>query len=112
MKVSVADFEIHLAAFVKKIASAMPSPLYKFAVGTFAAANAGRIESLLTGVSDAEGMIDLDKAKSLVEAGFEASGDELVLNLPGIPLLGMQSVNFKLTKADIEQFFNDFTKEV
>lgn len=111
MKVTLADFEIHLGAFMKKVASAMPSPLYKFAVGAFTAANAGRIESLLAGVTDAEGMIDLDEARRLTDAGFAASGDDLVINLPGVPLLGMQSVAFKLTKADVNEFFAGFTPQ-
>lgn len=109
MKVSVADFEIHLMAFVKDIANVMPSPVHKFAIGTLAAANVGRIEGLLTASADAEGMIDIDKAKKLVDAGFAASGDTLTLNIPGLPLLGLQSVELKVKKDDADRFFAGFS---
>jgi hypothetical protein len=109
MKVSVADFEIHLASFFKDVASAMPSSVHKFAIGAFATANAKRIENALVDVSDAEGMIDLDKAKALVDGGFSASGDVLALTIPGVPILGLPSVNFKLSKADADKFFAGFS---
>lgn len=108
MKVSVADFEIHLMAFIKDIANAMPSPIHKFAIGTIAAANIGRIEDVLITSADSEGMIDLDKIKKLVDAGFAASGDTLTLNIPGLPLLGLQSVEFKIKKDDTDKFFTGF----
>lgn len=109
MKVSVADFEIHLMAFIKDIADAMPSSIHKFAIGALAAANIGRIEGVLTTSADAEGMIDLDKIKKLVDSGFAASGDTLTINIPGLPLLGLQSVEFKIKKADADKFFTGFS---
>ena len=109
MKVSVADFEIHLMAFVKDIANVMPSPVHKFAIGTLAAANIGRVEGILATSADAEGMIDLDNAKKLVDAGFAASGDTLTLNIPGLPLLGLQSVELKIKKSDTDKFFAGFS---
>jgi hypothetical protein len=109
MKVSVADFEIHLMAFIKDIANVMPSPIHKFAIGTLAAANVGRIEGILATSADAEGMIDLDKTKKLIDAGFAASGDTLTINIPALPLLGLQSVEFKIKKADIDKFFAGFS---
>lgn len=109
MKVSVADFEIHLMAFIKDIADVMPSPIHKFAIGILSAANIGRIENMLAASADAEGMIDLDKTKKLIDAGFAVSGDTLTLNIPGLPLLGLQSVEFKVKKADTDKFFAGFT---
>jgi hypothetical protein len=109
MKVSVADFEIHLMAFIKDIANVMPSPIHKFAIGTLAAANIGRIEGVLASSADAEGMIDIDKTKKLVDAGFASAGDTLTLNIPGLPILGLQSVEFKIKKADADKFFAGFS---
>ena len=109
MKVSVSDFEIHLASFLKDIASVMPSPIHKFAVGAFAAAKIKDVEAFLMSLADEEGFIDLDKAHSVITAGFASSGDTLVIPIPGVPLFGLQGVNFKFTKADADKFFAGFT---
>lgn len=109
MKVSVADFEIHLASFFKDVASTMPSQVHQFAVGALATANAKLIENALVGASDAEGMIDLNRAKAVVDGGFSASGDVLELTIPGVPLLGLPNVNFRLSKKDTDKFFAGFS---
>lgn len=109
MKVSVADFEIHLASFFKDVASTMPDSVHKFAIGSLATANVKRIENALVGASDAGGMIDLAKAKAAVDGGFSASGDVLEMTIPGVPLLGLPDVNFRLSKKDTDKFFAGFS---
>lgn len=109
MKVSVADFEIHLTAFLKDIAAAMPSGVHKFAVGVLMAANMKKIEDFLVSAADKEGNIDLDTARTLIESGFATSGGSLVIAIPAIPLLGLQSVNMTFTKQDSDKFFDGFT---
>jgi hypothetical protein len=109
MKVSVADFEIHLTAFLKDIAAAMPSGVHKFAIGVLMAANMKKIEEFLVSTADKEGNIDLDTARTLIESGFSTSGGSLVIAIPAIPLLGLQSVNLTFTKQDSDKFFDGFT---
>ena len=109
MKVSVADFEIHLTAFLKEIAAAMPSGVHKFAIGVLMAANMKKIEDFLVSAADKEGNIDLDTARTLIESGFAASGGSLVIEIPAIPLLGLQSVNMTFKKQDSDKFFDGFS---
>lgn len=109
MKVSVADFEIHLTAFLKDVASVMPSGVHKFAVGVLMAANMKKIEDFLVSAADKDGNIDLDTARILIESGFATSGGSLAIEIPAIPLLGLQSVNMTFTKQDSDKFFDGFT---
>lgn len=109
MKVSVADFEIHLTAFLKDIAAAMPSGVHKFAIGVLMATNMKKIEDFLVSVADKEGNINLDTARTSIESGFAISGGSLVIEIPAIPLLGLQSVNITFTKQDSDKFFNGFS---
>lgn len=109
MKVSTGDFEIHLSAFLKEIASAMPSGIHKFGVGVLSVANARKIEEFLVSLSGDDGMIDLDRAKELIDGGFAATNGSLELNIPGLPIIGLGSVNFKITKQDTDRFFAGFS---
>ena len=108
MKVSIADFEIHLMAFIKDIANVMPSQIHKFAIGSIVAANLKRIEDMIKLSADKDGMIDVDNAKKIIDAGFAASGDTITINLPSIPLLGLRGVDFNITKTDSDKFFAGF----
>jgi hypothetical protein len=109
MKVSVADFEIHLTAFLKDVAAAMPSGVHKFAVGVLMAANMKKIEDFLVSAADKEGNINLDTARTLIKSGFATSGGSLTIEIPAIPLLGLQSVNMTFTEQDSDKFFDGFT---
>lgn len=108
MKVSLSDFEIQLGYFVKEIINAMPSPIHKFAVGAYFAAKTKAIEDFLLTMADKDNNIDIDEARKIIDAGFSASGDNISLPIQGIPMIGLDSVNLKISKEDINKFFEGF----
>lgn len=110
MKVTVSDFELHLAQFMKQVADTMPSSLHKFLGGAMIATGAAKVESFLKEQADADGMIDTGKLRKLVESGFAASGGEVVIPFgnPSLSAFGIAPVNVKLTKADADRFFAGF----
>ena len=74
MKVSVNDFELHLMPFMKKIADSMPTSLHKWLGGAMIATSAVQIENFIKSQADADGMVDLDNMRKLVDSGFTSSG--------------------------------------
>lgn len=112
MKVSVADFELHLMPFMKKIADTMPTSLHKWIGGAMIATSVGKIEGLLRSQADENGMVDTDKLQGLVNAGFTSSGGEVVIPFgnDGLAAFGVKPVNIKIQKADADQFFAGFTR--
>lgn len=110
MKVSVADFELHLMPFLKQVADHMPTSLHKFLGGAMIATSTLKVEDFLKGQADSDGMIDTDRVKKLVDSGFSASGGEVVIPFgsPALTAFGVKPVNIKLTKADADQFFAGF----
>ena len=112
MKVSVNDFEMHLLPFMKKVADSMPTSLHKFLGGAMIATSTLKVEDFLRGQADAEGMIDTDRIKRLIDSGFSASGGDVVIPFgnPALTAFGVKPVNVKITKADADQFFAGFTE--
>lgn len=110
MKVSVADFELHLMPLLKKVADKMPTSLHKWIGGAMIATSAGKVESFVRSRADADGMVDLDEFRRLVDAGFEASGGEVVVPFgsEGLSAFGIRPVNIRITKSDADQFFGGF----
>lgn len=109
MKVSVADLEAHLMAFLKQVADTMPSSLHKWIGGAMVAGSAMKVESFLKDQADADGMIDLDAIRHLVDAGFGSSGGEVVVPMgSSLQAFGLRPVNIKITKEDADKFFNGF----
>lgn len=110
MKVSVADFELHLMPFLKRIADTMPTSLHKWLGGAMIATSAGKIESFIQSRADQEGMVDLDDMRRLVDSGFAASGGEVTIPFgsDSLTAFGVKPVNVKLTKADADRFFSEF----
>lgn len=110
MKVSVTDLEAHLMSFLKKVADTMPSSLHKWIGGAMVAGSAMKVESFLKDHADADGMIDLDAIKRLVDAGFESSGGSVVVPMGGsLQMFGFGPVNIKITKEDADSFFSGFS---
>lgn len=110
MKVSVNDFELHLMPFMKKIADTMPTSLHKWLGGAMIATSAGKIDAFVKSRADAEGMVDLDEMRKLVDSGFEASGGEVVIPFgnDSLSAFGVKPVNVKLNKVDTDRFFAGF----
>lgn len=110
MKVSVNDFESHLVPFMKKVADSMPTSLHKFLGGAMIATSTLKVEDFLKGQADADGMIDTDRIKRLIDSGFSASGGDVVIPFgnPSLTAFGVRPVNVKITKADADQFFAGF----
>lgn len=111
MKVPVNDFEIHLMSFLKQVADTMPSSLHKWIGGAMVAGSAMKVESFLKDQADADGMIDLDALRRLVDAGFSSSGGEVILPMGGsLQAFGLRPVNIKITKDDADRFFAGFSE--
>ena len=110
MKVSVNDFELHLMPFMKKIADSMPTSLHKWLGGAMIATSAVQIENFIKSQADADGMVDLDNMRKLVDSGFTSSGGEVVIPFGNDALsrFGVRPVNVKITKSDTDQFFAGF----
>lgn len=110
MKVSISDLEVHLMSFLKKVADTMPSSLHKWIGGAMVAGSAMKVESFLKEYADADGMIDIDSVKRLVDAGFDSSGGEVVLPMGGaLQSFGFRPVNIKITREDTDRFFAGFS---
>ena len=110
MKVTVSDFELRLIPFLKKVADTMPTSLHRWIGGAMVASSAKRIEGLLAGFADKDGMIDLDDVKKIVQSGFASSGGEVVIPFGNDTLntFGLKTVNVKLTQTDADEFFKTF----
>lgn len=110
MKVSVSDFETHLMPFMKRIADTMPTSLHKWIGGAMIATSAGKVENFIKSQADADGMIDTDKMRKLVNSGFSASGGDVVIPFgsDSLSAFGVKPVNIRITKADADQFFSGF----
>ena len=113
MKISVGDFELRMVPFLKQVLGTMPSSLHKWVGGIIIAKSAGRIENLVKTVAGADGMVDLDELKKLSDAGFEASGGELVMTVgdESLSMFGLRPVNVKLTKADVDGLLSDMARQ-
>ena len=111
MKVSVADFEAHLIPFMKRVADTMPTSLHKFLGGAMIATSTMKVEDFLKGQAGADGMVDTDRIKRLIDSGFSASGGDVVIPFGSAALtaFGVKPVNVKITKADSDQFFSGFS---
>ena len=110
MKVPVSDFEANLMSFLKQVADTMPSSLHKWIGGAMVAGSSLKIERFLQDNSDADGMIDIDALKRIVEAGFHSSGGEVVVPLGSqLQAFGLRPVNVRITKEDAEKFFKNFS---
>ena len=110
MKVPAANFEGRLLWLAQRIGDTMPSKLHKWIGGAMLAKGLSGAETLLASLSDKDGMVDLDEVKKIVDAGFKASGGDVVIPFRTSGLLAniVDPVNVKITKADADEFFAGF----
>lgn len=69
-----------------------------------------KVENFLKGQADADGMVDTDRIKRLVDSGFSASGGDVVIPFgsDALAAFGVRPVNVRITKADADGFFGGF----
>ena len=110
MKVSVNDFELRLMPFMMQIADTMPTSLHKWLGGAMIATSAGKIDGFVRSLADADGMVDLDNVRKLIDSGFTASGGEVVIPFgsDALSAFGVKPVNVKIAKADADRFLAGF----
>lgn len=110
MKVSIADFELKLMPFMKKIVESMPSSLHKFLGGAMIATSATKLEEFIRSQADESGMVDINKMRQLVNSGFEASGGTVIIPFGSEALtrFGVSPVNVKISRNDADMFFAEF----
>lgn len=109
MLVTVSDFENHLVQFLEEAIGTIEDTSMKFFGGAALAMNAGKLDSLIKSQADSNGMIDLDKFKKVIDAGFNASGGEMKIPFGDkLSILGLRPIVLKFTQADADKFFGGF----
>lgn len=104
MKVSVQDFNKALAVFEGEVIDTFKTSFQKFIAGAALAASQGRIDAVLAQFSS-DGQVDVDAIRRVVEAGMARCGGEF-FEVPIDFGLNFGHVDTKITKADIDKFFD------
>lgn len=104
MKVSVADFGKGLALFESELISGIKSSFFKFAAGAVLGSPAmkKKVDDFLGQFADADGMIDTDAVRAMVDAGMNACGGQFKLSMD-YGVFGRSDTT--ITVADVEKFF-------
>lgn len=108
MKVTLQEFKAAFALFQTEFIATMKTGLQKFIVGAVLAASGGKIDEFLAQFTDAEGMVDVDAIKAIVDAGMKQCGGqfELPINFGTLAAIGATPVNVTISLADVEKFFS------
>lgn len=114
MKVKVADFKKALVDFEAKLVASQSTKMNKFAMGVALAGLNQGTDKMLAKFIDADGMVDAGLLRSYVSAGMKAAGmedGESALEIvpeidPALRLIGVTIKSIKLTKDDLEEFFD------
>jgi hypothetical protein len=84
-KVKKEIVEAGILKLLANITTTMPSPTYKFLLGSISAMatlnNGQKIHEMLGIVADNEGYIDLSTMKTIINSGFDASGGKITIDL-------------------------------
>lgn len=113
MKLTVADFKKGLVDFEAKLVDSQSTKMNKFAMGVALAGLNQGTDKMLAKFIGADGMVDAGLLRSYVSAGMKAAGmedGESALEIvpeidPALRLVGVTIKNIKLTKDDLEEFF-------
>lgn len=113
MKLTVADFKKGLVDFEAKLVASQSTKMNKFAMGVALAGLNQGTDKMLAKFIDADGMVDAGLLRSYVSAGMKAAGmedGESALEIvpeidPALRLIGVTIKNIKLTKDDLDEFF-------
>ena len=106
MKVNVTDFEADLVLFLKKLVGTMPTTGHKFLAGAMLTASAKRVEDLVLSVAE-EGMVDLDRLKTLADSGFLSSDGKASFTLGEGTAWLLKPVTVTVTREDVEEFLRE-----
>ena len=107
MKVTITDFKTAFALFQAEFIGTFNTSLQKFIVGAVLAASGQKIDAFIAQFADADGMVDVDAMRSIVDAGMKQSGGvvELPINFGALASIGATPVNVKIGLQDVEKFF-------
>lgn len=113
MKLTIADFKKGLVDFEAKLVASQSTKMNKFAMGVALAGLNQGTDKMLAKFIDADGMVDAGLLRSYVSAGMKAAGmedGESALEIvpeidPALRLIGVTIKNIKLTKDDLDEFF-------
>lgn len=113
MKLTVADFKKGLVDFEAKLVASQSTKMNKFAMGVALAGLNQGTDKMLAKFIDEDGMVDAGLLRSYVSAGMKAAGmedGESALEIapdigPGLRFMGVTIKNIKLTKDDLDEFF-------
>ena len=113
MKLTVADFKKGLVDFEAKLVDSQSTKMNKFAMGVALAGLNQGTDKMLAKFIGADGMVDAGLLRSYVSAGMKAAGmedGESALEIvpeidPALRLIGVTIKNIKLTKDDLDEFF-------
>lgn len=114
--------EVLEAAIVKllaKITSTMPTPTYKFLLGSASAlmtvSNQKKVDEMLGTVADTEGYIDLDQVHAVIDGGFNASGGKISIDLfkktSGLMSLLVSPLTLTISKQDIDELLAEVEQQ-
>ena len=107
MKVTVQAFKAALAMFQTEFIDVMKTPLNKFIVGAALAASGKKIDAMVAQFTDAEGMVDVDAIKAIIDGGMKGCGGQfhMPINFGVLSTIGATPVNITFKLADVDKFF-------
>lgn len=113
MKVSIDEFNTKLSAFLKEVSQTPRDQANRFLAAAALDLKAQEIRRGVGMLADADGMVDTDAVKHMIDAGFEASGGliQVPIGHPVLAFLKAQPEIVDITKADSDKFFAAFQKQ-
>lgn len=104
--------EIVSAAIIKlltNMTATMPTSTYRFLMGGMSAfatmKGLGKIEELMSVITDEDGLVDIDMLHNMIQSAFTASGGTLQIDLfngNGLMSMIVKPLKLNITMADIE----------
>ena len=106
MKVPFPDFKNALALFESEAIGTMKTTMQKFLAGAALAARAKEIDAMIAQYAP-DGFVDVDAIRAIVNSGLKHSGGvvEIPVNFGVLGAIGATPVTVKISKADIDKFF-------
>lgn len=118
-KVKKEVLEAAVLKLLAKITTTMPTPTYKFLLGSATALmtvnNRKKVDEMLCTVADADGYIDLDQVRAVIDGGFDASGGKISIDLfkktSGLMSLLVSPLTLTISKQDIDELLAEVEQE-
>ena len=108
MKVTLQEFKAAFALFQAEFIDAMKTSFNKFIVGAVLVASGEKIDAFLKPFTDAEGMVDVDAIKAIIDGGMKGCGGQfdMPINFGVLSTIGATPVNITFKLADVDKFFS------